>query len=249
MKLIRSLSLLGCAVALLAVTPASHATERRFAFTYETTTTPKGSFEFEEQFFWERGSGFDTFLFRQEIEYGVTDRLQLAVYLFDFEHEHSAEEGSSTKWAGTGLEAVYQLTDPNKDPIGSAVYLETIMNDKDLEIEGKFLLQKNLGKLMLVSNSIVAGKWEDGYSARVGELEQLIAVSYEIVPSFSVGLEAKYEVELEDWRHSGGNAVFVGPNVSFRKGRFFSAATCMFRVSDVEGEPHIEFGTVMGLHF
>lgn len=235
-------------LSLVALVPHSEANERRFAFTYEAVTAPKGSFEFEQQVFWERGSGFDSFKFRQELEYGVTDRLQLALYFFDFEHVQ--ENGSSsTQWAGTGLEAIYQMTDPNKDALGSALYGEAIMNDSELELEAKLLLQKNVGPFSFAWNGILEAKWENGYRDAVGVLEQTLGVSYQVHPSFSVGLEAKQEVAFEDWRHSEGNAVFVGPNVSFRKGRFFLASTCLFRVSNVPGEPHIELGTVMGIHF
>ena len=226
----------------------AQATERHFAFTYETTTLPKGAAEFEQQFVWERGSGSNTFLFRHEIEYGITDKLQLSVYLYDFEHAR-VEGAHSTTWAGSGLEVVYQLSDPNRDFIGSALYLEGKMNDRDLELEGKILLQKNFGPLMLVYNGVIEAHWENRYTDAVGDLEQLIGVSYQIHPSFSVGFEAKHEVEFVNWSHSGGNAVFVGPNVSFRKGAFFAAASCLFRVSDVVGEPHIEFGTVLGFLF
>jgi hypothetical protein len=236
------------AAALLCLAPFSMANERHFAFTYEAATAPKGSFEYEQQVFWERGSGFDTFQFRQELEYGVTDRLQIALYFFDF--EHAREDGSrSTKWAGSGLEAIYQMTDPNKSAIGSALYGEVLMNGDELELETKLILQKNLGPFIIAWNGILEAKWEDGYRQDVGVLEQTLGVSYQVRPSFSVGFEAKQEVAFENWRESGGNAVFVGPNIALRKNRFFATATCLFRVTDVPGEPHLELGTVIGFHF
>ncbi len=244
----KSLAILLGALAFWVLPTDTRANERHFAFTYETDTAPKGSFEYEEQVFWERGSGFDTFKFRQELEYGVTDRLQLALYFFDFEHDQESGS-SSTKWAGTGVEAVYQMTDPNKAAFGSALYAEAIMNDTDLELEGKILLQKNFGPVILAWNGVLEAHWENGYSDTVGVLEQTLGVSYQIRPSFSVGFEAKQEVAFENWSHSEGDAVFVGPNVSFRKGRFFGAATYLFRVSDVPGEPHLELGTVIGFRF
>lgn len=236
------------AVALGGMITTGLASERHFAFTYETTTAAKGTFEFEEQVFWERGSGSNSFAFRQEIEYGVTDRFQLAVYLFDF--EHTREPGvNSTRWAGSGLEAVYRLSDPTTDWIGSALYLEALASDSSVELEGKILLQKNIGPFILAYNGIIEAHWDENYVERTGVLEQTLGVSYGITPSLSVGLEAKHEVEFEDWSHSGGNAVFVGPNVSYHKGRFFAAVSCLFRASNVPGEPHVELGTVLGLHF
>lgn len=235
-------------LALLSCSPPTFATERRFALSYETTTTPRGSIEYEQGIFWEHGRGMDSLHFRQELEFGVTDRLQLAVYLFDF--ETAREDGQrSTEWAGSGIEAVYQLTDPNKSWLGSALYGEVLMSDKELELEGKLLLQKNLGPLMLVYNGILEAHWEDHYANPVGVLEQTLGLSYQFHPCFSAGLEAKHEVELENWRHSGGNALFVGPNLSVRKGGFFLTTAGMFRVSDVPGEPKFELSTVIGFHF
>lgn len=227
----------------------AQATERHFAFTYETTTLPKGAWELEEQFIWERGTGFDTFAFRQEVEYGITDRLQLSIYFADFEHAQSVVDGRSTAWTGSGVEFIYQLTDANKDWIGSALYLEATMNDVNLELEPKLLLQKNFGPLIVSYNGVVEAHWEDHYKDRVGVLEQTLGLSYQVRPTIAVGFEAKQEIEYENWTHSGGNAVFVGPNVSFHKDQFFGAATCLFRVSDVTGEPHIELGCVLGVHF
>ncbi len=224
------------------------ATERRFALSYETTTTPKGTFEYEQGIFWEHGHGSDTMQFRQEVEFGITDRLQLAVYLFDFVHARVNGQ-RSTAWTGSGLEAVYQLTDPNKSWLGSALYGEVLMNDRDLELEGKILLQKNFGPLMLVYNGIIEAHWEDQYANPVGVLEQTLGLSYQFHPSFSAGLEAKHEVALENWSYSTGNAVFVGPNMSLRKGNFFLTTAGLFRVTDVPGEPHFEVSTVIGFHF
>ncbi|MEI6534200.1 MAG: hypothetical protein WCN98_02580 [Verrucomicrobiaceae bacterium] len=146
---------------------SAQATERRFAVSYETTTAPSGSIEYEQSIFWKHGRGFDSLHFRQELEFGVTDRLQLAVYFFDF--EHSREDGRhSTAWAGSGFEAVYQMSDPNKSRLGSALYGEVLISDRELELEGKLLLQKNLGPLTLVYNGIIEAKWEDNYEKPVG---------------------------------------------------------------------------------
>ncbi len=242
------LFLLAAATALLLPCLPARATERRFAVSYETTTAPKGTVEYEQGIFWERGHGFDSLRFRQELEFGVTDKLQLAVYLFDFEHVR--EEGqSSTAWAGSGIEAVYQMSDPNKSWLGSALYGEVLISDRELELEGKILLQKNLGSLMLVYNGILEAKWQDHYEKPVGVLEQTLGLSYQFHPSFSVGLEAKHEVELENWRHAGGNAVFVGPNFSLRKGNFFLTTAGLFRASNTPDEPKFELSTVIGFHF
>lgn len=224
------------------------ASEREFAFSYEATTSPAGSIELESRVLWESGAGFDSFAIRPELEFGITDRLQLGLYLFDV--EHTREDGArDTKWTGSGLEVIYGLTNPSADWIGSAIYGEAMINDDAFKLEGKLLLQKNWGPVTLVWNGIVEAEWEDGYSEKVGVLEQTLGLNYHLNASFALGLEAKHEVEFENWSESGGNAIFVGPNVSWKKGNFFTAASCLFRVSDVPGEPHVELGVILGYNF
>ena len=82
----------------------------------------------------------------------------------------SRRRGGSTKWEGSGFELIYNLTDPTKDFIGSALYGELLMNDTELELEAKLLLQKNLGPFALVYNAILEAEWEDGYAKDVGVL-------------------------------------------------------------------------------
>ena len=53
--------------------------ELGFSFIYESTTSPKGQFEFEKWVTWKNGNESGNKVeFRHEIEYGVTDRLQAA---------------------------------------------------------------------------------------------------------------------------------------------------------------------------
>ena len=56
----------------LAVTTAS-AAERRFTYSYETTTSPKGEWEYEQWMTWKHYDNKDRFDFRHEFEYGITD--------------------------------------------------------------------------------------------------------------------------------------------------------------------------------
>src|SRR5437867_3970560 len=65
--------------------PTVRADERRFTYVYEATTVPKGDLEFEQWFSWQRPTredhDFDRLEFRHELEYGLTDRLQVSLYL------------------------------------------------------------------------------------------------------------------------------------------------------------------------
>ena len=71
------------AAALATALPAS-AGERRFSYTYETTTAAKGGVELENWVTWKHSNhrsaeDTDVFEFRHELEFGLTDRLQLGL--------------------------------------------------------------------------------------------------------------------------------------------------------------------------
>jgi hypothetical protein len=236
------------AILALGLTATARATDRRFTYNYETITAPAGSFEYEQWFTWQQGDDFDKYQFRHELEFGITDQLQLGLYLFDWEHEKEDGE-SKTQWQGTGVELIYQLSDPNKSAFGSAVYLEAVAGDEEAEVEAKFLLQKNFGPLIAVYNFIVEGEWEDGYDATVGAWKNTFGLSYEVNPNFFVGLEATHEMEFEEWSGSGVNVVYVGPNVSFRKGNFFATLTGLFQATDVDGEADTQVRAILGVTF
>lgn len=236
------------AILALGLSTVAHATDRRFTYSYETTPAAPGSFEYEQWFTWKHGDDFDQYQFRHELEFGITDRLQLGIYLFDWEHEKEDGE-SETKWEGSAIELIYQLTDPNKSFLGSALYFEAGASDEEAVVEGKLLLQKNFGPLIAVYNLVVEAEWEDGYEEEVGVWENTFGLSYEINPSFFVGLEALHEIEFEDWSEAGDHVFYVGPNLSFRKGNVFATLTGLFQATDVEGEADTQLRIIAGITF
>ena len=232
----------------LGLAASANATDRRFTYSYETTTAAPGSFEYEQWFTWQQNDEFDKYQFRHELEFGLTDKLQLGFYLFDWEHE--TEEGESeTKWEGTGIELIYQLTDPNKSWLGSALYFEAKASDEEAAVEGKLLLQKNFGPLIAVYNLVIEAEWEDDYEEEVGVWENTFGLSYEITPNFFVGLEATHEVEFEDWSEAGDHVFFVGPNISYRKGNVFATLTGLFQATGVDDEADTQVRAIVGITF
>lgn len=242
----------GLLVASLTPTSAS-ATERRFSYNYETTTAPAGSWEYEQWMTWKHYSDKDTFDFRHEIEFGITDKLQLGVYLADWSYENVDGGDSGADYKSSAIELIYQLTDPNKSAFGSALYGEFAVGDQEISLEGKFLLQKNFGPLVLVYNAVLEAEWEGeslgNLDEAVGVWENTFGASYQITPSFFVGVEAVHEIEFAEWSDAGDHIVSVGPNVSFRKGNFFTTIAGLFQVTDVEGEPESQLRVLAGFNF
>ena len=251
MKPTTTLLVLLIAVTLGSLTPFStYAAERRFTYSYETTTTPKGVWEFEQWFTWKGYDDKDRFEFRHELEYGITDDLQMGLYLSDWRLTDPDEGETEVEWRTAGAELIYSMTDPTKDLIGSALYGEFLIGPEKFAMEGKLLLQKNFGPLTLVYNFVLEAEWEgENYDEEVGVIENTAGLSYQVSPSFLIGAEAVHEVEFEGWQDAGEHVVSVGPNFSFRKGSFFATVTGLFQVTDVDGEPENQVRLLAGFHF
>jgi hypothetical protein len=173
----------------------------------------------------------------------------LGVYLFNWQYE----ERSGSEWTGSGFELIYGLTNPVTDFLGSALYFETIISDESLELEGKLLLQKNFGPLIVAYNLVLESEWEGddlgSFNETNGKFKQTVAATYDLTKSFSVGAELVHEIPLPDWRESGDSSVFVGPNASVRFGWGFVTATALFAVTNVEGEPDAQIRVITGFDF
>lgn len=243
------LAALAAGMVLSALSPAQ-ADDRRFAFSYETTTMPKGTWEFEPWATLKHYSDKDVYQFRYELEYGVTDNFQLAAYLSDWTYTDAKGGDSKAEWNTAGLEAVYALSNPNTSWIGSALYGEVLIGPEKFALEGKLLLQKNFGPFSLVYNAIVEAEWEgESYDERVGVWENTVGLCYNFNPSFSLGVEAVHEIEFEDWSEAGDHIFSVGPNFSYHAKNFYVAAAALFPANGVEGEPDVEARLVVGIKF
>ncbi|MCX6981124.1 MAG: hypothetical protein WCK55_03305 [Verrucomicrobiota bacterium] len=241
-------------LSLLSLAASAIAGERHFANVYETTTAAKGEFEFENWVTWKtrRGEGDNSNLwkFRHEIEYGITDRLQLGVYLANWTLTRDATHRNTTRYESAAAELIYRMSHPTTDALGSALYLEIEGGHDLFALEGKLLLQKNIGRFVFAWNGVIEAEWSGrGMMERTGTLEQTFGVSYQITPKVSVGGELVHEVSFEDWSKSGPNVLFAGPNVSWRFKRGYITAATLFQCTRATGEPDIQTRVIFGIHF
>ncbi len=241
------------AASLLLSLTSSLAGDRKFTYTYEANTAPKGTWELEQWATFRDSDDSQSFRFRTELEYGVTENLQLGFYLSDWRYTKLDDGSSKAKWDAAGVEAIYRLTDPNTSAIGSALYGEVLVGPGLLELEAKLLLQKNFGPLTVAYNFVVESEWEgeklSSLDEVTGEIQNTLGVSYQLSPSFLIGAEALHEVEIADWSDAGDHVFYVGPNMSFRSGNFFATVTGLFQVSDVAGEPETQVRLITGFDF
>jgi hypothetical protein len=250
----RSRALACPAVALLlGAARDAEGSNRRFLYNYEATTMPAGGREFETWVTWKTDKpgdpDFERFDIRHEFEFGLTDRLQLGLYLPDWRYEESATESGKADFRDVAAEVIYGICDPQDSVLGAALYGEAKFGDDYLEFETKLLLQKNLGAWCFVYNLGAEAVWEHDYDDDEGELMQSFGVSHEFSPSLAAGLEVVHEVAVPDWEDFGEQTVYGGPNLIWRKGDFWVGVAALWQLTDVAGEPDFQLRTIFALHF
>jgi hypothetical protein len=237
---------LGLSILFLALPAMSaFAGVRHFTFLYEAPTSAPGSIELENTITWAHGSGWNDVFVREELEIGITDRLQLGIYPLDWSH-HSH---GGFDYNGGALEVIYNLSNPVVDPVGLSLYQEISVARQHFESESKLIAQKNFGRWILDYNATLEAEWESkGLEEQSGELQQALGASYEISPRLSVGVEFLHEFVFPDWSDTVTN-VFVGPNVSYRRHEWFVTITALAQARDTSDEPDLQLRTIFGIGF
>jgi len=238
------------------------ADERRFFNSYGARTEPKGDVEYEQWFnlktSTEEDRHFKEYDFRHELEIGVTDHFQIGLYLSDWKYENSRpliddkrhrDRVSRGDWKDVAAELIYNFTDPVNDPIGLSVYGEVKGGDELFELEGKVILEKDIGAWAFVYNATLEAEWEEKHLVEDnGEIQQSAGISYQFSPRFLAGIELLHEIGIPDWKGAQGKAEFyLGPNFSYRAKGWWFTITPLFQVSDIEDEPDFQLQFVMGI--
>jgi len=257
----RFLASAGAAVLLGACSIGSlKASDRRFTYSYEVTTAAKGKTELENWVTWktprEDGPRGNTFDFRNEIEYGLTDKLQLGLYVADWhvaDKVAGGERGAYAQYDNAAIELIRSFSSPVTDFIGSALYGEMKLGNQVFGMEGKLLLQKNFGPLVVAYNATLEAEWEGEqpgyYNQSKGTLEQTFGASYQITPRFLLGGEFQQESDLPGWGQANNSAVYVGPNASIRFNRFYVTTTAMIQATALTDEPDFQLRAIVGFNF
>ncbi|HKP04515.1 MAG TPA: DUF6662 family protein [Chthoniobacterales bacterium] len=234
---------------------SSEAGSRRFTYVYEVTTSPPGDVEIENWVMWKTRKpddhGFDQVEFRHELEFGITDKFQMAVYVADWNYHHGISAGEpGFTLEGSAIELIYNFTNPVDDPIGLSVYQEFKAGYRLFESESKILAQKNFGRFVVAYNAVLEAEWEgEGLEEREGEFQQSLGLSYEVNPHFLFGAELLHEIAFPDWSESEPGKFFAGPNVSFRKNNWWVTLTALGQVTNAGDEPDLQVRTIFGFSF
>jgi hypothetical protein len=252
------------------VLPAS-ADERKFAYSQEAKTLASGSFEFEQ---WatvaaRKDSGtFREWHFREEFEYGVTDRFTAAAYLnWEAKTIHDVPglaEEKDAKFAGISLEGKYKFTDASADPLGTLLYAEFSAEQDEYEIELKGVASKSWGNWTFAYNFIVETDWVGQLDPVTGRrawehailMENTAGVSYGLLPILAVGIEGMARTPFDNNLDRGQTAYFVGPNVHVAAGPLWGTLTFLRQVDpqghnrlNLDGFEKYEIRLIVGISF
>lgn len=177
-------------LALIAVPAAGFAGEGAFGWIYTLDLQPKGTLEVEQRLQRNHGQAtgkYDVWLARSELEYGLTDNLQIAGYVnsyaakIDQNYNNTEVCGTASTCTsgfpvpvnhtrgtpfsqsgidGISFEAIYRLSNPVISPIGIGIYIEPTFGKLKNELEARLLLQSNFwdDRLILASNLVFANE-------------------------------------------------------------------------------------------
>ncbi len=208
------------ALAALFLVPAVARADRRYyGETYNASTAPPGGLDIEA---WStlhdapRAGGTRFFQHQLELETGLTDRWDVAIY-----NVWDSPRGESTRYSATKVESRYRLSSPGQWFVDPIVYLEVKKEwteDKPLAVEGKLILGKDLGRVNLSLNGSAEQEFIPG-GGREYELEYAAGASYELASWLRAGGEAF------GYRVRGGGVTttthYAGPALSFAWSRFW----------------------------
>jgi hypothetical protein len=220
-------------------------------YTYVYSTLPKGEAEIEQYVDLTPMKALSvasgnpvTYLasqFQTEFEVGITDRLELGLYLA-FQPYPTGLTETATLTEGTGAKerVRYRFAEEGDLPIDLAIYGEVVEFANELEFEGKILLQKRFGDLILAAN--LWGEVEQEYGDSVGQVDWVanptLGATYQVTPVVHLGLEGWMRAEWPSGNPPRAFALgpheFVGPTFMLNFGRVWWSTGAYLRVDEIE---------------
>lgn len=223
-------------VTALIPSPAA-ASNRSFVYTQESRVLAPGESELEPwtTFRVGRSRYYSALDGRLELEHGLLPGLQLALYWnFTTQTQDVVQPLSqelarvtNSEFASASAELKYQLSDPTADLLGSALYLETTLGPRESELEGKLIVDRNVGKWLFAANLIAELELEpvrnrDGSELETAlELQPTLAVAYLLPHGASVGVELRAPLGVAGEAESA--TLYGGPVVRWADRGFWTA--------------------------
>jgi hypothetical protein len=230
-----------CSVAVMA-------NDRKFTYTYESSVLAPGLRELE---LWNTHRSGKDYFFRRidqriEYEFGVVNNLMSAVYMnyqwkmVDSNGGLGGGDGVASYSLSISNEWKWKLADRVADGLGFALYGEATVGLDETELEGKIIIDKQIGGLLLAFNAVAEHEWETELeggvtaTASILKTEFDLGIAYELTPQFSFGMEVRnHNIILENlWQKS---ALFAGPVLSYTSSSWWATLTILPQLKAFKG--------------
>lgn len=171
------------------------------------------------------GESYNDFQSQTEFDYGLTNRLQLALTL-DYDWNRTQPLGGSADiqaLPGLGAEAIYVVLPTNKNPIGLALAVDSAFDSQSHGAAFRVLLTKYLFGFENVLNINFEDDWAKDATGYWGG-SSAITFNYGIAHAldngwtvaFELGNEFAFDELLTDGRfHAEANTFFFGPTLQY----------------------------------
>jgi opacity protein-like surface antigen len=252
--LVKSLT---CGAALLALlgstVPQAQADEHLFGWVRGAETLPDGHFDAYQFITLRTGKAqghYRAWDFNTEVEYGVTDQLQLGVaveqHYFDIDQVDELDDQNRYQFGGVELSAKYRVLSPFKDVVGLALRLELSylafddvagIEQEEFDIQPEIILHKNFFDDTLITHLNIGAKMAFGKKpAEEYDYELTFqggaGVAYRFAPNWFVGIEGHWrsefpEADLGFHEHS---VIFVGPSLHYGAKNWWATASYGYQV-------------------
>lgn len=250
---LRWFSILIAATSSLACSTELQADEQLFGFVRGAETLPKSRMEVYQFITLRTGKNEGTYYgsdFDTEIEYGLTDRLQMSASLVNhyFYNRNVSElpNRNNYRYGGVELAAKYRILSPFKDPFGFALRLEGgyLLNDEvdGLKQHERYLkpeldFQKDFLDDTLIVNFDLAAEWAWGKQPaeqypREFSYESAFGVAYRFAPNWFIGAEIHMRAEypLFDLYQFEHRVFYAGPSLHYARERWWVTLTWNYQV-------------------
>lgn len=238
-------------LASLAASSPAHADRRSFTHTYEYATAPAGTTDVE-LYSTQSRSTFDDgaaqgYQLQVEVEHGITDRFDVGLYHV-FEQTSAADPAlaEALHFHKVKARGRYRFAERGELPVDVLAYFELA---KDFgasvyEIEGKAILARDFGPLLVAGNLIGAVEVGGDVDEPEVELGWAVGASYEVSSTVRAGVETYGGFEAEE---VGDAAASVGPALAWGAGRnMWIAGTAGFGLTDTANA--FDARVIVGLH-
>jgi hypothetical protein len=177
--------------------------------------------------------------FQTEFEYGITDRLELGLYVtYAPAPSPTLYRAAPYVIEGNGAKQRLRLrlAEPDEWPIDVGLYAEVVENDREIEIEAKIILEKRIDRLRAIVN--LWGEREYYFDGRKEwVINPTVGLSYQVTPSIFPGVEGWVRAEWPDGSSrprvfNQGPAGYAGPTLSINFGRAWWTVGAYLRFTD-----------------